>query len=66
MTIKRGDCAPTACHVHLTQPQKALIFTQEGTDDLQPDTLSPQDRFLILYQADDTIPYELCKNGEIT
>jgi len=41
MTIKMGDCAPTACHVHLTQPQKALMFTQEGTDDLQPDTLSP-------------------------
>lgn len=71
MTIKMGDCAPTACQVHLTQPQKALMFTQEGTDDLQPDTLSlktylPKERFLILYQADDAIPRQLCGNGEIT
>ena len=40
MTIKMGDCAATACQVHLTQPQRALMFTQEGMDDLQPDTLS--------------------------
>lgn len=40
MTIKMGDCAPTACQVHLTQPQRALMFTQEGADDLQLDTLS--------------------------
>lgn len=40
MTIKMADCAPTACQVHLTRPQMALMFTQEGTDDLHADTLS--------------------------
>lgn len=64
--IKTGDCALTACHVHLTRPQKALMFTQEGTDDLQPDTLSRRARFLILYRADDTILHRLNGSGEIT
>ena len=45
MAIKMGDCAATACQVHLIQPQRAFMFTQGGADDLQPDTLSPKTGF---------------------
>lgn len=44
-TIKTADCAPTACRVHLTRPQKALMLTQEDASDLQPDTLSLKTAF---------------------
>lgn len=64
--IKTGDCALTACHVHLTWPHAALMFTREGADDLQPDTLSRRTQFLILYRAGDTILHQQSGSGEIT